>query len=137
MSTISDVARVAGVSEATVSRALRGLDRVSPQTRQRVLRVAEDLHYVASPTATSLASGRTRVVAVVVMHRGHGQQDLAASAVPGQIGTPPGLRVGTRHMPKERRQARLDPEFAEKFLTFVVAEVVRHHEALDRRVNGR
>ncbi|HEY5822408.1 MAG TPA: chorismate mutase [Propionibacteriaceae bacterium] len=26
--------------------------------------------------------------------------------------------------------ARLDPEFAEKFLTFVVAEVVRHHEAL-------
>lgn len=27
-------------------------------------------------------------------------------------------------------EARLDPEFAEKFLTFVVAEVVRHHEAL-------
>ena len=27
-------------------------------------------------------------------------------------------------------QAKLDPEFAEKFLTFVVAEVVRHHEAL-------
>ena len=27
-------------------------------------------------------------------------------------------------------QARLDPEFAEKFLSFVVAEVVRHHEAL-------
>lgn len=59
------MARVAGVSVATVSRALRGLDRVSPETRQRVLRVAQDLHYVASPTATSLASGRTRVVAVV------------------------------------------------------------------------
>ncbi len=27
-------------------------------------------------------------------------------------------------------QAKLDPEFAEKFLSFVVAEVVRHHEAL-------
>jgi len=27
-------------------------------------------------------------------------------------------------------EARLDPEFAEKFLTFIVAEVVRHHEAL-------
>jgi chorismate mutase len=27
-------------------------------------------------------------------------------------------------------EARLDPEFAEKFLTFVVAEVVRHHEAM-------
>jgi DNA-binding LacI/PurR family transcriptional regulator len=59
------VARVAGVSVATVSRALRGLDRVSPETRERVIRVAEDLHYVASPTATSLASGRTLVAAVV------------------------------------------------------------------------
>jgi DNA-binding LacI/PurR family transcriptional regulator len=65
MSTITDVARVAGVSVATVSRALRGLDRVSPETRRRVLEVAEELHYVASPTATSLASGRTRVAAVV------------------------------------------------------------------------
>lgn len=30
-------------------------------------------------------------------------------------------------------EAKLDPEFAEKFLTFVVAEVVRHHEALERQ----
>lgn len=30
-------------------------------------------------------------------------------------------------------EARLDPEFAEKFLTFVVAEVVNHHRAIGRR----
>ncbi|MFV0463252.1 MAG: LacI family DNA-binding transcriptional regulator [Nostocoides sp.] len=65
MSTITDVAKAAGVSVATVSRALRGLDRVSPATRERVLRVAAELDYVASPTATSLASGRTKVVAVM------------------------------------------------------------------------
>ena len=65
MSTITDVAREAGVSVATVSRALRGLDRVSPATCEHVLRVAAELDYVASPTATSLASGRTRVVGVV------------------------------------------------------------------------
>jgi DNA-binding LacI/PurR family transcriptional regulator len=65
-STIIDVARAAGVSVATVSRALRGLDRVSPDTREKVRRVAEELHYVASPTATSLASGRTRIVGVIV-----------------------------------------------------------------------
>lgn len=64
-SNITDVARVAGVSVATVSRALRGLDRVSPHTRARVLQVAQDLDYVASPVATSLASGRTHVVGVV------------------------------------------------------------------------
>lgn len=65
MSTITDVAREAGVSVATVSRALRGLDRVSEDTRKRVLAVARELSYVASPTATSLASGRTRVIAVM------------------------------------------------------------------------
>lgn len=31
-------------------------------------------------------------------------------------------------------ESRLDPEFAEKFLTFVIAEVVRHHEAIARDV---
>ena len=66
MSTIHDVAKAAGVSVSTVSRALRGLDRVSPQTRDRVAKAALDLRYVASPTASSLASGRTKVVAVVV-----------------------------------------------------------------------
>jgi chorismate mutase len=30
-------------------------------------------------------------------------------------------------------EARLDPEFAEKFLTFIIAEVVRHHEAIADR----
>lgn len=65
MTTITDVAKAAGVSVSTVSRALRGLDRVSPQTRARVARAATELHYVASPTAASLASGRTKVVAVV------------------------------------------------------------------------
>ena len=63
---IHDVARLAGVSTATVSRALRGLDRVSPTTRGRVLAAARELAYVVSPTAASLASGRTRVVGVVV-----------------------------------------------------------------------
>ncbi len=65
MTTILDVAHASGVSVATVSRALRGLDRVSDETRARVLKAATDLHYVASPTAASLASGRTRIVGVV------------------------------------------------------------------------
>jgi DNA-binding LacI/PurR family transcriptional regulator len=66
MSRIEDVARLAGVSTATVSRALRGLPKVSEHTRTRVLAAAAELDYVASPTAASLASGKTRVVGVVV-----------------------------------------------------------------------
>ena len=65
MTSIRDVADHVGVSTATVSRALRGLPRVSPQTRRRVLEAAVTLGYEASPSASSLASGRTHAVGVV------------------------------------------------------------------------
>jgi LacI family repressor for deo operon, udp, cdd, tsx, nupC, and nupG len=63
---IEDVARLAGVSIATVSRSLRGLPDVAPATRDRVLNAARELDYVASPFAARLASGRTATVGVVV-----------------------------------------------------------------------
>ena len=63
---IEDVARRAGVSIATVSRALRGLPDVAASTRDRVLEAASALDYVASPFAARLASGRTATVGVVV-----------------------------------------------------------------------
>jgi LacI family repressor for deo operon, udp, cdd, tsx, nupC, and nupG len=66
MTGIKDVAREVGVSTATVSRALRGLPRVSPDTRERVLEVATRMGYVASPHASSLAGGQTHAVGVVV-----------------------------------------------------------------------
>ncbi|MET8908320.1 LacI family DNA-binding transcriptional regulator [Micromonospora sp. NPDC004551] len=66
MTKIDDVARLAGVSTATVSRALRGLPTVSAATRRRVLAAAEQLQYAVSPSASRLAGGRTGTVAVVV-----------------------------------------------------------------------
>jgi LacI family transcriptional regulator, repressor for deo operon, udp, cdd, tsx, nupC, and nupG len=63
---ISDVAKRAGVSVATVSRALRGLPNVAPSTRARVLQAADALDYVADPHASRLAAGRTRTVGIVV-----------------------------------------------------------------------
>jgi LacI family repressor for deo operon, udp, cdd, tsx, nupC, and nupG len=66
--TIRDVAQQAGVSTATVSRALRGLPNVDEQTRDRVRKVAADLDYVISPSASRLASGRTGSIAVVTPH---------------------------------------------------------------------
>jgi DNA-binding LacI/PurR family transcriptional regulator len=63
---IDDVARLAGVSTATVSRALRGLPAVAEQTRARVAEAAARLGYVASPHASRLAGGRTGAVGVVV-----------------------------------------------------------------------
>ncbi|MGW4467544.1 LacI family DNA-binding transcriptional regulator [Micromonospora sp. NPDC004704] len=66
MTKIDDVARLARVSTATVSRALRGLPTVSESTRARVLAAAEQLGYTASPSASRLAGGRTGSIAVVV-----------------------------------------------------------------------
>jgi LacI family transcriptional regulator, repressor for deo operon, udp, cdd, tsx, nupC, and nupG len=66
VASIEDVARRAGVSIATVSRALRGLPDVASSTRERVLAAAAELNYVASPFAARLASGRTATVGLVV-----------------------------------------------------------------------
>lgn len=63
---IEDVARAAGVSPATVSRALTGRGSVSGPTQQRVISVAADLGYVASATAAGLATGRSRAIGVIV-----------------------------------------------------------------------
>lgn len=64
--TIGDVAARAEVSVATVSRALRGLPNVAPETRARVLAAADELAYVVDPQASRLAAGRTHSVGVVV-----------------------------------------------------------------------
>ncbi|MBN9172514.1 MAG: LacI family DNA-binding transcriptional regulator, partial [Microbacterium sp.] len=66
MVSIDEVARLAGVSTATVSRALSGRGHVSDATRLRVESAAESLGYVVSAAASSLASGRTRNIGVLV-----------------------------------------------------------------------
>jgi len=63
--TISDVARVAGVSKTTVSQILNGKGRASEQTRALVLEVAERIGYGANPIARSLRTGRTGVLGIV------------------------------------------------------------------------
>jgi LacI family repressor for deo operon, udp, cdd, tsx, nupC, and nupG len=66
VTTIERVAEAAGVSTATVSRALSGKANVSDATRAHVREVARQLGYVASASASSLASGRTRNVGIVM-----------------------------------------------------------------------
>src|SRR3712207_2807918 len=63
---IQDVARLAEVSTATVSRALATPDRVSPQARARVLEAIARVGYVPNPMARSLRSQKSRMVLVVL-----------------------------------------------------------------------
>jgi len=66
MVTSHDVARLAGVSQPTVSRALRGNPEVSAETRERVEQAARQLGYVPSAAGRALSLGRSQRVGVHV-----------------------------------------------------------------------
>jgi len=63
--TVRDVARAAGFSTATVSRALRGFPSVDPLIRAHVIAVARGLDYVGSPAAAALSTGRMNSIAII------------------------------------------------------------------------
>jgi LacI family transcriptional regulator len=66
MTTSRDIAREAGVSQSTVSRALRRDPRVAEETQKRVAEVARRLGYVANRAAQSLKTARNRTIGVVL-----------------------------------------------------------------------
>ena len=72
--TIYDVAARANVSNATVSRALNNPEKVKPETRDKILKIAKDLGYKANAMAKALASSKSTQVAVIV-------SDLARASV--------------------------------------------------------
>jgi DNA-binding LacI/PurR family transcriptional regulator len=63
-----EIARLAGVSQATVSRVLKGDPQVNAAMRERVLAVVQQLGYVPDARAQSLRSQRTRLLGLVI-HR--------------------------------------------------------------------
>ena len=69
--TLADVAREAGTSPSTASRALSGRGYVSPAARERLLAVADQLGYIPNESARTLKQQRSRVVGVVVSDLGN------------------------------------------------------------------
>src|SRR5688500_18974480 len=63
--TLTDVARRAGVSVATASKALNARDEVAPETRRRVLQAADELSFQPNVLARGLISGRTRTIGLL------------------------------------------------------------------------
>ncbi|OYR22989.1 LacI family DNA-binding transcriptional regulator [Brucella thiophenivorans] len=64
--TLADVAKEAGVSPATVSRAISNPDRVKPDTLRKIRQVASSLGYIPDAKARALVSGRSKSIGVVV-----------------------------------------------------------------------
>lgn len=64
--TIKDIARSLNISISTVSRALRGLPEIHPDTRNAVIKLAEELDYQPNQLAKNLAKSRTKTIGVIV-----------------------------------------------------------------------
>lgn len=90
--TLSDVAKKAGVSMAAASRALNGRDGVDPCVRQRIQEVADELRYRPNRAARQLAGGRSSIIGLTL-----GNQFLVSSnyatALLGTIATAASTRA--------------------------------------------
>lgn len=64
--TLQDIAKETGYSINTVSHALRGMKDISPQTRKAIQETADALGYIGNQIASSLQSGRTKTLAVIL-----------------------------------------------------------------------
>ena len=84
-STIRDVAERAGVSIATVSRVMNARPDVGEETRERVLRAARELGYVASGPARALATSRSQLVGVVMPSSGSPHRPEVALTFFGEV----------------------------------------------------
>ena len=64
--TIKDIAKAAGVSHPTVSRALNDHPGLSPQTIERIKKIAEEMGYIPNAAARGLKTSRTKALGVIV-----------------------------------------------------------------------
>lgn len=63
--TIKDIAKEAGVSKSTVSRALNNQSRISPETKKKILEIAKKMNYRHNKLATSLRSNKSMVIGLI------------------------------------------------------------------------
>jgi len=75
--TITDLARQAGVSPSTVSRALAGHPSISEPTRARITQIARDLNYRVDERARNFRMGRSRTVGLLFPYQGESRRQLS------------------------------------------------------------
>jgi len=71
--TSRDIADIAGVSQATVSRALRNSPLVRPETRQRIQEIAKDLNYFVNRNAAGLRTHQSNTIALLLFDETGGE----------------------------------------------------------------
>ena len=132
--TIRDVARLAGVSVATISRYLNKTAPLSEETAQRVQSAMDELNFVPHPAARSLATHRTNTIGLVM-------DDIAgeffAPMLEGIVNTLDeqnyNLLIFTFNQSKKPRPKQLGPAYTDGLLVFLDSlsddEITSLHEA--------
>lgn len=84
---MADIARLAGVSVASVSRALSGSGEVGEKTRQRILELARSLNYAVHAGASNLRRGKSRTISVIAPFLSGDSQRLTDPFLWGLVGS--------------------------------------------------
>ncbi|MDZ7962291.1 MAG: LacI family DNA-binding transcriptional regulator [Aulosira sp. DedQUE10] len=120
---IEDIARKAGVSHTTVSRALRDSPLISPKVREEIKQLAREMGYVPNGIAQSLQTQRTNTIGVVVTSIA---DPFFAEVVEGieQIARVSGLSVllSTSHRDVEQEIAAIDNFYRRRVDGILVAD---------------
>ena len=114
--TVSDVAKHAGVSPGTVSKALNGRGQLKSETRQRVLASAEQLGFAPNLLARSLLSGRTYTVGILTT------DSIGRFTIPLLTGAEDALGAGQMSM--LLCESRGDPIREQHYLRILIARRV-------------
>lgn len=82
-----DIARMAGVSTSTVSRALNGSSLTNDETKQRIIELARSLNYTINQSAKNLRMGDNRTIGVVIPYDRQIRQHISDPFFLGMLGS--------------------------------------------------
>jgi DNA-binding LacI/PurR family transcriptional regulator len=135
---MADIARMAGVSTTTVSRALSGSSLVNKATRKRVTELARSLNYTVNAGAKELRLGHSTTVGVVVPYGAHMRQALSDPFFLGMLGsiadalTERGYDMLLSRIDEENLRLASTPYDSGRAMGIIVIGQGHHHDHLNQ-----